>query len=489
VKVILVIPPQYEGMLKKDEWFPQMGIASIASVLESKGMEVNVIDAIINNYTIKETLNGILCRDPDAIGITATTLNRFSAIELCNAIKKQKKKCLTFVGGVHFTPTAKNALEVAKGIDVVVRGEGEETVLEMLNCYFNKNDFKNVLGITYRNEEGKVIENKNRPLIKDLNSLPLPAYHLFPLSKYQSFIAGSNERERVIGAASTRGCPYNCIFCACGSFWQGSFRRKDPKIFVDEVQYLYNKYGIKAFRFVDDTFILIKSHVTEICKEILKRRLKIRWFASARVNGVDKEILLLMKKAGCISIGYGIESGSQRVLDTIGKQITLSQIRNAVKLSMDLGFFVKTYFMASFPGETLEDFKQTLNLIEEFKKYGGNMVVPSIGITQIYPGTEIERIAHEESLVPRNFSWNTYQEFPKSKLFTISSTVPIYENSTLLIEKIHFTMSRFSKGNIFENAVRFIIWISSVRSFNDLNKKIKLILAVIRLGFKSAGAL
>lgn len=366
-KIVLVIPPGGFTLL---EQLPSLGLGYIAAVLENKGYEVNIIDGKLKNYSISELNDVIIKFQPDVVGITATTHDRFNAIDVIKAIRKSGD-FLIVGGGRHFSRTDVDAMTQVKELDVIVRGEAEEIIVKLLDVYFRRGGFESVAGITYRNKNGDIIRNSAGTFITNLNNLPSPSWHLFDIPKYTATLEGEYS-EKAIGFMSSRGCPNFCIFC---DNWDRKLRRLEPKIFVNEIEFLHKKYNINAFDIWDDTFTVNRQHAIEICNEILKRELKIKWYSRARVDKVDKPLLELMKKTGCAAIGYGLESGSDRILERVGKRITVNQSREIIKLSLDLGFIVKTFFMYSLPDETMTDVKKTLDFIHELEQYGGKKLL------------------------------------------------------------------------------------------------------------------
>jgi radical SAM superfamily enzyme YgiQ (UPF0313 family) len=455
-KIILIIPPQEK--FSKD-YLPSIGVGYLAASLEKAGYAVMIIDSHVDNLNDQETAEAVLQENPDAVGITANSHNRFHAIAVAREIKNGNERILVCVGGCHFSSTAVSALKTVPQIDIVVRGEGEEAFVDLLSHYFGQKPLDDVLGITFR-KDGEIIENPSKPFVKDLDSLPMPAWHLFKLDKYEAKLEGGGN-IRAIGVKNSRGCPYSCSFCVNSDFWQRLFRYHSPKRFVDEVEFLYKKYGYRGFDFWDDTITAIRDYISEVCREILRRKLDIVWYARARVNTVDKELLTLMKEAGCRVISFGVESGSPRILKNIQKDITIEQVRQAVKTCVELGYIVKLFFMYSHPGETLKDIKMTRDLMRELKFYGPNVhVLPAY--TFIYPGTETEVIAKKEGLLPADFNWNSPVEFSFNKKIKVNPTIPIYEQENLKAEEIHSYLH------------------SPVTQFNELLRSVPLALKGIR---------
>jgi len=475
MKVVLATAKQ---QIMEREWLPPLSLGYIAASLESGGIEVAIVDSEVNQYNTEKASQEILSYEPDAVGITATTHNRLEAIQLSNAIR-EKSNALIFVGGPHFTPTARDALQKVKSIDVVVMMEGEITTPEMLEAYSRKEGFHNVLGISFRDKDGKIVENAERPLIQDLDTIPMPAYHLFSLEKYKARLEGEYQTSNTIGVISSRGCPHNCTFCANNTLWHRRFRIRNPDKFVDEIEFLYEKYGYRSFDIWDDTITIIKTHVKGICEEILRRKLNIKWYARSRVDSVDKEILNLMKETGCISIGLGVESGSPRILKSIKKRITLPMIRSTIKASADLGFYTKAFFISSLPGEEREDVTATLNLIKELRSYGKN-VMAGTNIAKIYPGTEMERIAMSKGVLPPDFSWNTRCEYPINKLFDDNVSVPLFTQPQLPLKSLYVEIDRMYKRTLSDWFWRIIKSLTDTQNLGELKIKIiKFVLIIL----------
>jgi len=493
-KIVLATAP--EEFIFMDIWYsPPLGLAYIASCLEKDGYDVEIVDSHLNKYNVDKAARVIVNKKPDAIGLTATTNNRFKAIELSKKIKELNPNIFIFAGGPHFSTTAEDAIYNISSIDVVVIGEGEYTCVELLNNYFSEKPLRDVRGIVFREsvDNNKIIKTEKRHIINDLDLLPIPSYHLLELKRYSPlpyYFTNLTEKEKRLPAAgiiSSRGCPNSCVFCANNSeALKTSFRRRSPKRFVDEVQSIREKYNIVIFNFWDDTFTLSKQHVLDICNEIIQRNLKIKWFARARFNAVDREILLNMKNAGCIAIQYGAESGSEKILKIINKNITVGQIRRVVKDSVRLGIDSLVAFMVSFPGETRDDVEMTFDLIKELLSYSEKVFETDLSPTTIYPGTIIEKIAlREGKVIPKDFSWNKKYEFKKNKQLLIVPTIPIYTQQFTLEEIMAFRLKnkfrqRLKQSNlkIFLKGIKFI---TSIRDFSDL----KTLFLIISISLKS----
>ncbi len=462
MKIVLTTSPRAEGDLER-KGLPFLGIGYIAAYIEKfSNHKVEIFDVHTYGFTASEAADKIVEKKPDVVGVHAITDNRFKAIALAKELKKRKKDIIIVFGGPHFSSTARDALENVPEIDYIIRGEGENAMIQLLEAIENKRNFSDVSGLAYK-KDGQIVERPLADLVMNLDELPMPAWHLFDLKVYTKPIDGTH--IRAIGVLSGRGCPNLCVYCANA---RKVLRLRSPKNFVDEVEFLYKEYGYRGFDFWDDTMTLVKEHIRGVCEEILRRKLDIVWYARARVNTVDEELLRLMRKAGCIRISYGVESGSQRILKVIKKNITIKQARMAVELSSKVGMAVVTNFMVNLPEETMEDLKMTMALMKEFQRIKNSY--PAYGFTIIYPGTELELMAKEKGIMPKDFSWNSPYEHPKYKIAGTDPSLFLMEWPGAEIEKIKAVMTRELGGNILKKGLRKIRKVKSFKELKELTK-------------------
>jgi len=465
MKIILITSPRAEGDIER-KGLPFLGIGYIAGYVEKfSHHQVEIFDAHTYGLNASKAAEKILEKNPDIIGVHSITDNRFKAIALAKEIKKRNKDAVVLMGGPHFSLTAKNALELVPEIDYIIRGEGEKAVVQLLDILENKGDISKVSGLAYRDKNGQIIEKPLTELITNLDELPMPAWHLFDLKAYNKPIDGTNIRS--IGVLSARGCPNVCVYCANA---RSVLRLRSPRNFIDEVEYLYKTYGYKGFDFWDDTLTMVNSHVVGVCEEILKRNLDIVWYARARVNTINKNLLELMKRAGCIRISYGVESGSPRILNIIRKNITIEQVLNAVRWSSEVGMAVVTNFMVNLPDETLDDLKQTINLMKKLGEIKNSY--PAYGFTVIYPGTELELMAKQRGIMPKDFSWNSPYESPKYKVAGTDPSLFYMEWPGAELERIKAIMTKELgiKGNVLKKGFDKL---RKIRSIGELKELIK----------------
>ncbi len=416
---------------------PPLGIAWLAAVLRENGFkDISLIDSMANRYSNEDIIDLLKKQGPDIIGISFGTQIRFSTFDLARLIKKNFPGVPLVVGGPHPTLTSQDTLENIPEIDIVVRGEGEISFLNLVKEIEKKGSLENVKGISFRDKKGEIVHNPDETAIEDLDSLPLPARDLLPMERYEQTTNLSKKRSTNI--MTSRGCPYRCVFCSVSKQWGHRIRQRSAKNVVDEIEFLLKNYPfLEGIRFFDDTFTINKPRVLEICDEIIKRKLSFVWECEARANTIDSEIVQAMKRAGCEFIDLGVESGSNKILKNIKKDITVEQAIEAVKVIKKAGIGLKIFIMHGLPGETYEDIKKTVflsrYLCHKLKADGATQ-----GITIIYPGTELEKIAKEMGTLPKDFSWSKYYIVDKQypPLVDDCPHMPIFEQPNLTYEQL-----------------------------------------------------
>lgn len=364
---------------------PPLGIAYIAAVLKKNNYPVKIIDSPVENLTLSQLIERIKKYAPDVIGLTVNSINYKKLLKFGGIIKKINKNIKIAVGGPHISADPAGSIKNSS-FDFGIYGEGDYTFLELIKALEKNKPLSSVKGIVYK-KNSKVMINPPRPPIQNLDEIPFPARDLLPPLKEYKMSIFYYKKYPVTTQISSRGCPYNCIFCDNNVFGH-TFRAHSPEYVVDEMEMLKDKYKIKEIMFYDDTFTLDKKRVLGICDEIIKRKLDISWSAGARVHTVDKNLLSRMKKAGCWNISYGIETGNPEIMKFIKKGINLSQVKKAVKESVDAGLEVRGLFMLGHPTET----KKTLRDTIDFAK---SLPFHSVNFTITYPiiGTELYKIA------------------------------------------------------------------------------------------------
>jgi anaerobic magnesium-protoporphyrin IX monomethyl ester cyclase len=410
-RVTFVNPPYPKGSYQHVP-FPPLGLGYLAAVLEKNQYEVDVIDCQALGISFDEFRNEIGNRKPSIVGITAITLTYNPALEVAKITKQVHPNCLVVLGGPHATFWDEQALKDSPYLDVVVRKEGEITFLELVRRVENGISFDNVMGTTCR-KDGKILKNPDRPYIENLDELPFPARHLWPLEKLRKV-------EDVFYLTTSRGCTSWCEFCEAVRMFGRRYRMRSPKNIVDELEYLHNTYNAKQFTFCDDAFTIDQARIEKLCEEILDRNLKIVWNCGTRVDKVTKELLINMKEAGCVSVWFGVESGSQEVLDVMNKGISTSQTIKAIGWVRELGLTPVPNVLLGFPGETKETAWRTIKFIEKVSPDN----VAFFNIATPLPGTPMYDQVKENG-------WLRITDFDKYDCKT-----PIFETPTLSMEDL-----------------------------------------------------
>lgn len=360
-----------------------LGIAYIAAVVRKNGYKVKIIDCTLN-VSHQDLLEILQVELPDIVGITATTSAFNNAKDIAKDIRTMLPEVKIIIGGCHVTAVPGEALSDGY-FDIGVIGEGEETFLELAQRIEKGGVFDDIAGIAYK-KNGNVIVNKRRPLIKDLDTLPFPAWDLLPdLAKYSPTPA-SYRRLPLATVMTSRGCPMQCKFCD-RSIFGSEHRQREPENIFNEIEELVHKFGAKEIRFFDDTFTLNKERIFEICEGFKRRKLDIPWTCLTSVTTVSEKLLKTIRKAGCWQVLYGLESGDKRMLEILGKGNTLQQNKKAVYLAKQAGLGVRADFLVGAPGETKESLVNTLNFAKSLPlDYAHfNKFVP-------YPGTQFHKI-------------------------------------------------------------------------------------------------
>ena len=338
MKVCLISPP-YNSAVKSVVGVssPPLGLAYIASMLR-QDHDVKIIDSNILNYTIEDVEKELRSFYPDIVGITSVTPSIYQAYEVAETAKRMRKDCTVVLGGPHATFLPIETLKECRYVDVIVRGEGEETIKDLVETIEKGENLDNVKGITFRKGD-EIVDVGPRLFMKDIDDIPFPSRDLLPIHLYN--VNGVKYTTML----TSRGCPFRCSFCSSSRLFGGSWRGRSPENVLEEMKNIYDEYNIRNFEFMDDTFTLDQKRAERICDGIVEEGLDISWGASSRVDTLSKKLVEKMKKAGCWILFLGIESGCQKILDAVGKRITIEQAKKAVKIVKDAGIQVLGSFI------------------------------------------------------------------------------------------------------------------------------------------------
>ena len=414
LKVLMIEPPFDRFIGQRCEWFP-IGLTSIASFLKINGHVAKVYNAEHDN-SLRYINTGAYLRNyhkyreglrneknviwdevakvvkefrPDIVGISVKSIKVPSALKIAGICKNINREIKVAAGGFHATVRPGDLLK-SDNIDIVVRGEGEETFLELVELINNNRttrSFEGINSVSFRNPKGDLVNTPNRPLIRNLDSLAYPKREL--ILGYEDYTC-----EQLSWIMTSRGCPYNCAFCNSKAIWMRRTRFFSIAKVMEEIDYLGRNFKARNICFIDDSFTVNPKRVFGFCNELIEKKVGITWSCLTRADLLDEQLIGIMKKAGCTKMDIGIESGSERIQKAINKDIRLSDVRKISKVFKKCGMFWAGFFMMGFPSETKEDILETLAFIKKIK--------PSwacLSIFTPYPGTKLYEICREDGTI------------------------------------------------------------------------------------------
>jgi radical SAM superfamily enzyme YgiQ (UPF0313 family) len=477
LRVLLLIPPRKRSsVFLRTQYYPPIGLAYLAAYARQQAKQDNhsldfkIVDSLAEKIEFKDLPGIITSYQPDVIGINFYTENRFEALKTAEIIKKSNRDILIVGGGPHATLATDDTLRNFGAFDLLVRGEGELKFYNILKACLGYGTISTVGGVSYRDAD-KLIHNPDLPHIKDLDSIPYPAHDLLKMDRYFGSLDWTETTEKMAMLVTSRGCPYKCNFCSSAKVWGNRYRTRTPENIVGEIKQIKNFYQISAIIFFDDTLTINKKRTLTLCEEITKNQLDIRWLTHSRVDAMNEEMMVKMKEAGCVGIMFGVESGSQRIIDeVIKKKITVAQAKEVSHLSKKLNMTNNFSYIISHPQETEEDVEKTMDMVKLHLQDNQTTV---LNIMRLYPGTYLEDYAVNQKLVPADFSWSkniNYDSGIVSK--TLKGNVPFFRDK-LSWDYIYAVNSRYLR------MVKYPIWrhawdafknIRSARDFLELLK-------------------
>ncbi|KMP10765.1 hypothetical protein UR09_05275 [Candidatus Nitromaritima sp. SCGC AAA799-A02] len=391
-KRFVLISPSYQYQNKSLKWVaksitvaPPLGLLYVAEAAKSVGWSVEIIDSEMEEFSLETIINKAISAAPDLVGITVTTPFLQSAIQISTGIKKGADIPVV-IGGAH--PTAKGAETLLDCFDFAVQGEGDEAVKHFLNAFEGKGEYSAVSGLIYR-ENGEILANPSEQL-KTLDKLAVPERGLLNLGKYVSRVP-KNGKKRYTSIMATRGCPYECVFCAVQTMYGRTLRFRPVDEVIEEINICLERYGITHFHFVDDTLTVNKIYVRKLCRAIHENHLDITWEGWTRADCINEELLTLMMDAGFVRVSFGVETGNPEVMKILKKDMNHGHINAAFGLTNKLGLEARCSVMIGNPGETRKTLWDTINFIRN----NDNIKYSTLSIATPYPGTELAEMAKE----------------------------------------------------------------------------------------------
>ncbi len=389
-KIVWAMPPlsskeRYGGLGKGGSRLPPLGLALLAAITRRAGFETDIADAEALGWGHETAATEIVNKKPDYVGITAVTMSVHNAAKLAEEIKKRAPQTTTLIGGVHLSTIPEETMQRFTHLDIGVIGEGDDTIVELLKTLDAKGDIEDVNGLILR-KGSQLVRTTPRAPFSSLDTLPFPAWDLLPnLPEYYRPAANCFSRLPSSSLITSRGCPCHCTFCdrtVSGSHLRGF----SVPYLMGMINHIYDNYGIRDIMFHDDNFVALRKRLLEFCDTLAQENLDLRWSCTARVDMVTPESLKAMRKAGCWQIAYGIESGSQEILNSLRKRTSLKRIRDSLRWTKENGIETRGYFMIGMPGETSETIQQTIDFLLELELDDFQM-----SIFAPHPGTEITK--------------------------------------------------------------------------------------------------
>lgn len=404
---VLLINPRGRAW-SPNVWVP-LGLLYVASALEQEGHSVEIVD--LNARRMKDGDLQRRAKSADIVGVTGMITEYQEVLRITDIAKKTDADVKVVLGGPLATTLPQELLQASRA-DFVVVGEGERTIVNLVSAVEHDHNPAHIKGIAYRRDD-QIIRTAPAEPIADLNTIAAPARHLIDMNRYaqkhfENFGLKINEFGEIksTNLITSRGCPYSCTFCF-KDMWGHKWRARSAENIIEEMQLLYKRYGMNGFLFNDDTFVLDRKRVFGLCSLVKEKGLDVVWYCNGRANLMTKELLMAMHDAGCRGIAYGIESGNQHILDSMKKNITLKQVRNAVRWAKEAGIHVSGYFMIGMLDETKDTIRETIAFARELELdfYGFSIATP-------LPNTELYSAAVERGLLQRDMTslkeWGFY---------------------------------------------------------------------------------
>ena len=401
MKVLLISHPSTSAQ-KPD--FPPIGVAYLGSVVRDKGHDILLVDGGLTGA--EDIIKQARDFGPDVAGVTCWTINRGSVWSLCNIFEKELPEVFLVLGGPHASLYPEHIFQKTHA-RAVVFGEGEETLCELLEVLEDKGDLAGVRGLAYRDKDGRICRTEPRLQIEDLDSIPFPYYEAFKDFNFQNYNGFVGLPRPTAAVITSRGCVFDCAYCGSVNFWGKKWRRRSAQNVLDELEHLVRDMGARSIYMFDDNFPVNKKRAMDICQGIIERKLDIQWACCSHVKMVNEELLKVMKQSGCVSIDFGVESGSDTILRNINKNQTRKDIEKAFALVHQAGIKPRAYLMVGNKGETTGTIDETVDMIGTIKPHS------SIGATILWllPGTDVFREASARGFIDDSY-WLKSDDVP-----------------------------------------------------------------------------
>ncbi|MCZ2808080.1 MAG: radical SAM protein [Candidatus Bathyarchaeota archaeon] len=416
--------PHSESMYMVPTAWPPLGILYCAGVLREAGIEVSLLDQPAKHFSLDQTVNWVKKEDPDIIGFSVLLSTAKEAPKIAERVKTENPNITVVFGSHHATFNAERILKKYPFVDIIVRGEGEHTSLEIARCLEKQRNLDKVEGITFR-KNGRIVSNPDRPLNKDIDALPFPDRNLAGVQYVSTIFGAKINTRKFTTMLSSRGCPFNCSFCGIRKFTRRAWRPRSVENVMAELEYLQSE-GYEQFLFADDNFTLNAKRVSKLCRSIKKEGMDIEWFCDSRVDHISYDMFRDMVNAGCRCLFFGIESANQRILDYYRKGITPEQSEKAVRKARKAGIdIIVGSFIVGAPDETQREIINTLQFANKL-----DIDVPDVNILGAQTGTDIWNDLVAKGLLNENEQWEDEICIPRD----VPTPVPYEEVRSLIFE-------------------------------------------------------
>ena len=427
-------------------------LAYLVAILEKAGVEVEFVDAVVEEMSIPDFANAAAKINPDMVVIECSTPSIEYDLLTTKSLKERMSDVFVVLVGSHPTFFHREIMKENPQIDAICRGEFDLTVKNLAVTLSNGDKLDKVKGITYRNKEGIQV-NQDCPLIQNLDELPFPARHIVKGNHYRQ---GTFTGKQCTTMVSSRGCPHRCTYCLWPRTLYGNrFRARSTENVVAEMEQVVRDYHIDEIYFDDDSLALNRARILGICQLINQKGIKVKWIPQCRVDSMDEEVLKAMKEAGCHYIRFGVESGSQKMLDIMKKGTTLAQIKRAFELCRKVGIKTQAFFLFGIPGETPQTIRETIEFAKKLRPDSAQfaVVIP-------HPGTDLYEICQGEGWL----KYSSWEDFS-----ACNSLIETSELSGADVERARIRAYRkfyFRPGYVLRTALK-------IRSWNDFKAVVK----------------
>ncbi|MDP3014468.1 MAG: radical SAM protein, partial [Candidatus Subteraquimicrobiales bacterium] len=434
---------------------PPIGLIAIYSYMKANGFDITFLDTQVGNWNEISLRRYLLKGNFDIIGISVFTTSAEASFYTARLVKDTLPKSVVVFGGVHATALPERTLEECQNCDFIILGEGELPFKRLIEKLEAGESYAGIKSLAYRDSNGKIIVNERDAGFLEPDTLPIGFFSDLDLSPYIPHIT-QYRRLPNYPLIIQRGCPYRCIFCDASTVHGKKIRTYSLDRVIMELRILKERHGARGIYFQDSTFTINKKFIYQLCEEMIRQKFNLAWACNTRANAVDKELLKIMKKAGCWQVVYGIESANQESLDLLKKGTTVEQNRNAISMAQESGIRVLASYIIGIPGEDEDMVQNTIDFANEMASEIALFYLPTP-----YPGTELYRICSDEGSIRKDVKWRDY--------ISIDYNNPIYVNPKLGVEKMRYYYKKAFRS-YYRNPRVYWANLKAIRSMDDIKK-------------------